>query len=1224
MMQFRLILITLLFTLSFISITAQKRAISPPVPSGMVADASATHPDYDNPTEKLEIGGDSLISTTSYPMTVLGGWPLEDMSAKTVQLIGPSTDNDSSNTMPIGFMFRFDNANFTAFGVSGNGPLSLGRAPFGPLSFNQITQETDFPKIMPYWDDLCVGPNGKVHYKTIGSPGSRKLIVEWQNMEIARAGPCSGQGAGIFQLWLFEKTGVIQFVYGDGMTGATPLDSYSIGLQSGPGTNFASVTAATNSVSYTVANDAQSTAIPTGTSYLFAPPMPPAPSSGSVTSITQTSLQLNWTDNSSTETMYQISRSTDNVNFTVIATPPPNTANFVDSSLTPGTQYFYRVNALSEGAFGDEIALSATTHPAGNITSTSTGGMWSAPGTWAGAVVPSVGDNVTIVDGALVTIDNAASALSLTVGTTGSLAENDDYKAAATATLTFEETAPHSLTVTQNVLVKSGGIFATFGLGNIIGHVLTIGGNLTNNGALDFSTNNNMAGANITFTGVSDNIFGGTGAVTDVRTITISKGTSNVNILELNPAVFTVQGSAVDGPGSGFLTITNGTFKISGNFTGNHRTFSTASYNIPSSGGIWLNNPNYTVAAQNASASVSGMFRVSSGTYNVGTLANDSLAFNPNTRVTIDGGAITTSGRFGVTAPATIWHYTQSGGTITACTSGNTSTTLACFDTGTFVGSSFITMTGGEIVIQNRSTAASGPRDYRNVAGVNGMNTITGGKVKFGNNLTTGATTFIGAGNFPNLEINNTTGGHSLLLQSVNGRYNETRDVTINPGTTLNTNNATFVMYGSTFTNNGTLAVPGTMGYFVLSNRTGNTLYTGTGVSTGIITHFMFEGQNVIFAPGINNIRVRNLYLFTGNIINANKLTLGNNDTINSVVQFGNEDDPSPAGTLDSAPVFNLGTGGQSVRYLRTGSARTTGPEINPSRVLTSFTYDNNDPATDELTIDGGDLTITGAMLLTNGEIKTGANKITHNGTVTRVNGFINGTLTRTYTAQQSHYIYHLGANGYSPVFFFVGFLAMNPSTLSVKVVDAALPGLDPATAASRHWEIVKTGNITGRWEFVYTDADVVGDETTYGAWGAHGGTPVLETGPNNPATNTVVSLQPLSDVSGNWGIGHLAQPRTLSGTVRTAGGMPIRNAILRLSGGGLTEPMVTQTGSLGQYVFNNVLTGTPYTLSVSAKRFRFTPTSNQIVIIGDGFPQDFTANAQFEGVVNRKAGPKR
>jgi hypothetical protein len=1170
---------------------------------------------------------DSLISNSSYPMTVLGGWPLEDMSGLSTQLIGLSTDNDNSVLSPIGFTFRMDNADYTTFGANGNGFITLGRVPDGASSVNNLSDAgISNPKAAPFWDDLCVGTNGKVHYKTIGAPGMRKLIVEWQNMQITRNGACSGPGTGTFQLWLLEGTGVIQFVYGNGMTETAAADGgYSVGISSttGPMQTFATITTASNTVGYMVPNNSQTSAIPAGKSYVFVPNVPPPPSGGNVTALTLTSLQLNWTDNASTELFYQVRRSTDNINFTIISTLAPNSISFADSNLDPSTQYFYHVNALSEGALSQDLAISATTPAPGNAVSTAAGGLWSSPGTWVGGVVPGAGDDVTIVDGAVVTIDIAAAAFTLTVGTSG---EPDEKQAgAAPATLTFEESAPHSLNVERNVLIKSNGIFTTSGLGNVTSHVLTVGRDLTNNGALDFSTNNNMAGAIIHFTGASNNVFNGTGPITDIRAISVNKGSSVTNTLELAPANFTVQGSTTDTPGSGFLTLNNGTFKISGTFTGAHRTFPVASYLIGPSTGFWLNNPNYTVTAQTGTASmVNSLLRVTSGTFNVGTTSGNSLVvlgtFSGGS-VIIEGGAVNVTGRFGVSDTFTEWNYSQSGGTLTTCMSpGGSYSQLACFDAGASDLSS-VTMTGGNIIIENVNAAGQG-LDYRHQAGITGAATVTGGTVQFGNASTSGVSSFRGVGILPNMVIDSTTGGHAFTFGSVGVQPNLTRDVLISTGASFVTGSGPYLMNGSSFVNNGTLLSAHLSTNFVWFDPAGNPTYSGTGVVSGIMNGFTVQGQSVTINSS-NNVRVRNIILITGNIINANKLTLGNNDTITSVIQIGSPSSPTPAGTFDTSPVFQLGSGGETLRYFRTGSIRTTGPEINPARSLAALTFDNNDPATDELNIAGGNLIVTGQLNLANGEIKTGANQLIHNGTVVGGGtGFVNGTVTRHIIVSGS-YLIPVGVNGRSPVNLFVGLIQSIPSIISVKPVDATLPGLDPAISASRYWEITQSGNMTGQLSFFYTNADINGDEAAYGAWVSRGGgNPLLESQTNNPAQNSVSSSQPLTNFTGNWGPGCCVVPRSVGGTVRTAGGAPIRNATVVLSGGGLPAPRVAQTGSFGSFVFDNVLTGTQYNIFVSAKRFRFTPISRDIILAGDDFTQDFTANPQEGGLLFERKKP--
>ena len=121
------------------------------------------------------------------------------MSSGTTQLVAPSTDDNNSILSNIGFDYWFDGVRFTQFGVNGNGFARLGLAPTGTSFTNSIATTTNAPKIMPFWDDLCVGTNGKVHFKTIGSAPNRKLVVEFLNMQITRGAGCAGAGAGIFR-----------------------------------------------------------------------------------------------------------------------------------------------------------------------------------------------------------------------------------------------------------------------------------------------------------------------------------------------------------------------------------------------------------------------------------------------------------------------------------------------------------------------------------------------------------------------------------------------------------------------------------------------------------------------------------------------------------------------------------------------------------------------------------------------------------------------------------------------------------------------------------------------------------------------------------------------------------------------------------------------------------------------------------------------------------------
>jgi gliding motility-associated-like protein len=75
----------------------------------------------------------------------------------------------------------------------------------------------------------------------------------------------------------------------------------------------------------------------------------PSTLSANVTSLTQ--LKLTWLDNSTTETGFEIERSTDGTNFTLLTTTAQNIAEYLDNTITAGTTYYYRVRGIEGAAY---------------------------------------------------------------------------------------------------------------------------------------------------------------------------------------------------------------------------------------------------------------------------------------------------------------------------------------------------------------------------------------------------------------------------------------------------------------------------------------------------------------------------------------------------------------------------------------------------------------------------------------------------------------------------------------------------------------------------------------------------------------------------------------------------------------------------------------------------------------------------------------------------------
>ncbi len=82
-------------------------------------------------------------------------------------------------------------------------------------------------------------------------------------------------------------------------------------------------------------------------------PLPTAPSSVSAVSASSQQINLSWSDNSADETGFEIYRSTDNNNWTLITTVSANSTGYTNSGLTKGTTYYYRVRTVKNTTYSE-------------------------------------------------------------------------------------------------------------------------------------------------------------------------------------------------------------------------------------------------------------------------------------------------------------------------------------------------------------------------------------------------------------------------------------------------------------------------------------------------------------------------------------------------------------------------------------------------------------------------------------------------------------------------------------------------------------------------------------------------------------------------------------------------------------------------------------------------------------------------------------------------------
>jgi uncharacterized repeat protein (TIGR02543 family) len=687
---------------------------------------------------------------------------------------------------------------------------------------------------------------------------------------------------------------------------------------------------------------------------------PAAPTGLSFAPITQTAITLNWTDVATDELGYRIYISTDDITYTKYGSDlAVDAISGAVSGLLPGTLYYFRVVAFAD-LESTTLSGSQTTNAAGTITTTGSGN-WSSTvedAPWPGGVVPTSTDNVTIADGHTVTLDiGGAVCNNLTIAATGTI----------------------------NVTGTTG--------------VLTVSNNLTNNGTLDLWVDASNYGklaftgsANATFTlnegSVSD--FDGSSAT---RGVQINKGTSSSSVLDFvyNGGAVTIQAATTFGP----FYITNGTLTVSGAGTLAIPLFSIAAYTIPATGGVWLNNANFTVNGQNGSPTNNGRFRLTAGTYNVGTAAGNSMGGGTGAVFTFEGGTYNVTGRLNTTSAVT---FNMSGGVINVSTIGNASSTTASF--GLTSTSNTINISGGTINLVQRSTGAT-PLDYS----LSGTANITGGVLNIGTDATATNFEFVIAGKTPNLVVDATTNTKSVKLYA---RVDVFGNVTLPASSQLNLQTYLFIIWGNVnqighFSNDGTVintsATGATVFYFAGTN--GRQDISGTGSIGSAVTPIAAIGvQNPVgIRFQIPAVYTTSMYLLYGAIQGSDVITLGAGGATTTTVQRGVTSNAYPAGAFDVTPLFNLGTT-YNVTYSPSTTPITTSFELLPT-ISGTFQMTTNVDVTLDKAASVGILNFSATN--TGKLITSGANLLTVTGTTTGsvVNtagntGYVQGPLERT------------------------------------------------------------------------------------------------------------------------------------------------------------------------------------------------------------------------------------
>jgi len=912
-------------------------------------------------------------SMANYTFSTVTNGSLADMSAGTTDLFTPGNyyDDAASSVVPIGFDFWLNGGYYNQFSVNSNGQMRLGgTAISGTAIFNP---SFNAPLLVPVSGNHAIRPTGRVHYKVTGAEPYRQLVMEWKELRIS---PYEFPEAGIYctvQVRLYETTGIIEFAYGQMYN----MDFLSFGMKvfvssgSSSGT-VGSVENITTSPSYNAtatlpaANSfpASSDMTNLGSSadgsrriFSFIPPVTVAPTNLVAGSVTATSMNLSWTDNTANEQGFAIFGSTDNIHFTYYSQTARNVTGATLSSLSPSTVYYWKVYAVSEGYRSAGASVSETTAPPEHILSAKSGN-WNVSATWTGGKVPTQGDIVTIADGHTVTINaNGLGCHRLIVGQNG----------VTPASLVYGGTISAALSVNDSIIIAANGDFnAGTGTSDLLS--LTVGGGapvsaypgtICNHGIFDMNT---TAKVSCNFTGSLDASIYGTGTTTDFYSITVNKGLSMTGAtLEVLLPV-TLDSPARSG---NRLMLTAGTLKLSA--PGDLVPYFGTNTVCGETARLWLNHPAMHIRCAGSGTgtgggdpSVRGELRIDEGSFMYGS-GDNTLRMLGGSSLYINGGGLTLYGAVFFSSGS---RFTMTGGKLDMDPqAGN----AARQDVFAVLSGSDIDLSGGTItfvdpVLNNNFDLRLYPGSPIDLSGTtmrfgDGVSTSAGNAGSKGFRIYAADNARLG-----NIEINNPSGPDREVTLA-NNLYERATAGNLNiVAGTFNLGGNYLGIEGATLTNNGSLD-GAAAGSTISFSGSGSQQYEGAGAAS-LENLIIDNADGVVLDNLTNGITASNVYLKRGVLTNSDKLT------VDAAIEIGSPGLLTAGGSFDRAPLFGSGT--CAVRYMHEGANRATGYEIPPGRALTQL-YVANEHG---VTLTGGDIAV-GTAVLDTGTFSVGSNTMT-------------------------------------------------------------------------------------------------------------------------------------------------------------------------------------------------------------------------------------------------------
>lgn len=296
----------------------------------------------------------------------------------TTELFSTTTASDNDDgyytAIPINFTFTYMGVPYTSISACANGFALLGGTAVSGSSWvpdlDAGSGTSGRPILAPMWSDQeLLSGFSTLAYRTTGAAPNRIFTLEWNSMEYPYS---TGEITLSYQMKLYEVSGKVEFIYNQ-IAAPSDVQEAGVGITNsaaGSGSFLSIIDATFTSVSNTTVNDTLTGVPATGTILTFTPPAAvTAPTNLSFSNIGTTTMTLNWTDNSSTESGYYVRRSTDNNTFTTINTTSANATSYVATGLSGGTTYYWQVIGFNEGTVSSTLSGSQATS-SGTMTGT--------------------------------------------------------------------------------------------------------------------------------------------------------------------------------------------------------------------------------------------------------------------------------------------------------------------------------------------------------------------------------------------------------------------------------------------------------------------------------------------------------------------------------------------------------------------------------------------------------------------------------------------------------------------------------------------------------------------------------------------------------------------------------------------------------------------------------------------------------------------------------------